>query len=127
MGKYKYVGEFEVNASNKMLYSYIATASGLAQWYADDVNINSDKDFQIIWDGEEHLAKMVSHRTNHEVKFEFVSDDPDPNYVKFEILTNELTQENFLRVTDYSEIDDQEELQELWESLVHDLKEIVGG
>ena len=39
---------------------------------------------------------------------------------------NELTQEVFIRVTDYSDMD-AEEAQELWESLVNDLKEIVGG
>ncbi|WP_109830776.1 START-like domain-containing protein [Reichenbachiella versicolor] len=128
MSKFEFVGEYEFKASNKMLYTYLSTASGLAQWYADDVNINPQKNLIIIWDGEENLAKIVSHRTNHEIKIEFIDEeDPDPSYVKFEILTSEMTSGNFLKVTDYSEIDDQEELRELWDGLIHDLKEIVGG
>lgn len=127
MSKFKYVGEYEIRASKKMLYPYLSTASGLAQWFADDVNIDEDKIFTIIWDGEESQAKMVSHRTNSQVKFEFISDEDDPNYVEFKIDMNEMTQSVFIRVTDYSEMDDEQELEELWESLIHNLKEIVGG
>ena len=127
MSKYKFVGEYEFKASKKMLYNYLSTASGLAQWFADDVNINPDKSFSVIWDGEANKAKMVSHRTNSQVRFEFVSDDPDPNYVEFNLDMNELTQTNFIRVTDYSEMDDLQELEELWENLMAELREIVGG
>ncbi|MEP2025821.1 MAG: START-like domain-containing protein [Reichenbachiella sp.] len=127
MSKFKFVGEFEVRASKKMLYPYLSTASGLAQWFADDVNIDEDKIFTVIWDGEENKAKMTSHRTNSQVKFEFISEDDDPNYVEFKIDMNELTQSVFIRVTDYSDMDDEQELEELWESLMTNLREIVGG
>lgn len=127
MVKSKFIGEYGFRASKKMLFPYISTASGLAQWFADDVNINNeDKVFTFIWDGDENKAKMVSSRSNHHVKFEFVDEDDDPNYLEMRLEVNELTQELFLRVTDYSDIDE-EEAQELWDGLVHDLKEIVGG
>lgn len=130
MSKFEYVGEFEINASKKMLYPYLSSASGLSQWFADDVNIDEDKLYTIIWDGEENFAKMVSHRTNSHVRFEFLpkdDDDDDPNYVEFKLDMNELTQAVFIRITDYSDMDDEEELRELWENLIADLKEIVGG
>ena len=127
MGKNRFIGEYGINASKKMLYPYIATASGLSQWFADDVNINKDKVFTFIWDGEENKAKLVSSRVNHHVKFEFVDEeDDDPNYAEFRLDLNELTQEVFIRITDYSDMDE-EEAQELWDSLIHELKEIVGG
>jgi len=130
MSKFTFVGEFEINASKKMLYPYLSTASGLSQWFADDVNIDEDGIFTIIWDGEENKAKMVGHRTNTMVKFEFLpkdENDTDPNHVEFYLDMNELTQEVFIRITDYSDMDDENELQELWENLMYDLKEIVGG
>lgn len=127
MAKNKYVGEFEFNASKKMLYPYFSTASGLAQWFADDVNINNeDKVYTFIWDGDETKAKLTSNRTNHHVRFDVVDDDDDNNYFEFKIDMNELTQSVYVRITDYSDMDD-EEANELWESLIHDLKEIVGG
>lgn len=126
MEKKEFVGEFGINASKKMLYPYISTPSGLSQWFADDVNINEDKVYTIVWDGEDYRARLVSNRVNHHVKFEFLEDEDDPNYVEVLLDMNELTQEVFIRITDYSDMDPQE-AQELWESLIHDLKEIVGG
>lgn len=126
MDKVKYVGEFEFNASKKMLYPYLNSASGLAQWFADDVNITSDKTFVFLWDGQENKAKIATSRLNEQVKFKFISDDEDPNYVEFLLDKNELTGSVYLQVTDYSDMD-AEEAEDLWTSLVHDLKEIVGG
>ncbi len=128
MAKTKFIGEYGFRASKKMLFPYISTASGLSQWFADDVNVNNeDKMYTIIWDGEENKARMVSNRSNHHVKFEFVDDgDDDPNWLEMRLDVNELTEELFLRVSDYSDMD-AEEANELWDGLVHDLKEIVGG
>ena len=128
MAREKFIGEYGINASKKMLYPYISTASGLAQWFADDVNINEDKIFTFIWDGDENKAKVVNSRANSHVKFEFLDseDEEDPAYIEIRLEMNELTQEVFIRITDYSDID-MEEANELYESLIHDLKEIVGG
>lgn len=130
MSKEKFVGEYPINASKKMLYPYLSTASGLAQWFADDVNINEDKVYTFLWDGDENKARIVSSRTNSHVRFEFINEEEDedeePSYVEFKLDMNELTQEVFIRVTDYSDMDP-EETDELYESLIHELKEIVGG
>ena len=130
MPKNKYLAEFEINASKKMLYSYIQTASGLAQWIADDVTVNEDGIYNFIWDDDDHKAKMVAHRTNNFVKFEYLSDDDeddDPAYFELRIEQNELTQSVFIRVTDYTDFDDEEEWYDLWDGMIHTLKETVGG
>ena len=132
MGRITFTGEYEVNASRKMLYPYIASASGLSQWFADDVNVNNqDKTFTFIWDGEENIAKVAAQRTNNFVKFEFLprndDEEEDPCWVEIRLEMNELTQSVFIKVIDYSDIDDEEELQEIWENNMHALREIVGG
>jgi hypothetical protein len=130
MAKNKFQTEFEINASKKMLYPYIYSASGLSQWRADDVNINEDKIYNFIWEEEDHKYRMAAHRTNSFVKFESIDnqeEEEDPNYFELRLEMNELTQSVFLRVVDYSDNDDDEELQDLWESMVFNLKEIVGG
>ncbi len=131
MPKHKFTTEFEINASKKMLYPYLYSPSGLAQWLADDVTINEDKIYNIIWDGEEHFAKVVSHRTNSFVKFEFLpgkgEEQSERAYLEFKLEMNELTQSVFLRIIDYSDNEDEEELQDIWESTVNGLKETVGG
>lgn len=127
--KRKCVCEFEINASTKMLYPYIFTAGGLAQWFADDVTVDEDKNFNFIWEGADHKATMAAHRVNNFVRFEFIPDDPneDPSYFELRLEMNELTESVFLKVIDYSDFDDEEELRDLWEGLVNELKEIVGG
>ena len=132
MGRIMFNGEYEVNASKKMLYPYISSASGLSQWFADDVNVNNqDKTLTFIWDGEENVAKIGAQRTNSYIKFEFSprneEEEDDPCWVELRLEMNELTQSVFLKITDYSDIDDEEELNEIWENNLHALREIVGG
>lgn len=125
----KFEGDFEIKASKKMLYPYISTASGLSQWFADDVNINEDKDYNFIYDDADHKARMASHRLNQFVKFEFYDegDEEDYSFIELHLDENEITQSVYLKVIDYSDFDDEEEQFELWQDLVHSLKEIVGG
>ena len=52
--------DYEIHASVKMLYPYIQTASGLSEWYAEDVRINNeDKTFTFFWDDEGHRARRL--------------------------------------------------------------------
>ena len=131
MSKTKFVGEYEINASQKMLFPYLSTASGLAQWFADDVNINEDNVYSFLWDGEEYKATKASQKVNHHVKFEFLpvdeEDEDDPSYLELKLEVNELTQSVFIRITDYSDLDDAEEQYSLWENKVIAMKEIIGG
>jgi uncharacterized protein YndB with AHSA1/START domain len=131
MGKTKFVYEFEINASRKMLYPYFSTPSGLAQWFADDVNVDEDHNFNFIWEGEDHKARMVSHRTNSFVKFVYIDQDGEHNdesdYVEFKIDLNEMTQTTFLKIVEYSDFDDKEEQADLWHGMLTTLKETVGG
>ena len=127
MDKSKFIGEYSINASRKMLFPYISTASGLSQWFADDVNITEDKVYTMLWDGEVNRARIVSIKANQHIKFEFEGeDDEDLNSIEIRLEMNELTQEVYIKITDYSDLDDQE-VSDLWEGLIHDLKEIVGG
>ena len=65
MTKQKFVGEYQINASRKMLFPYLSTATGLCQWFADDVNINNiDKTLIFILDGEERIAVIDSIKNN---------------------------------------------------------------
>ena len=127
----KFIYEYPINASAKMIYPYLSTASGLAQWFCDDVRIDEDKVFNFIWDEQNHYAEMSSHRLNRSVRFVFLDGQKqhvhDPAYIDFYIETGELTQEQFLRVIDYSNDGDQDQLQELWDNLVQNLREIIGG
>jgi len=106
MAKQKFVGEYPINASRKMLFPYLSTATGLCQWFADDVNINNiDKTLIFIVDGEERIAVIDSINKNRYVKFRFLMDGEKPkenDTLEFRLEVNDLTQEVFVRVEEYT-------------------------
>jgi uncharacterized protein YndB with AHSA1/START domain len=130
MSKQKFHDEYEIRASNKMLYPYLTSPAGLAQWFADQVNLDENKVFNFMWDNRAHYARLTAQRMNRYVRFEFLSDtksdEEDPAYIEFRLDMNELTQSSFLKVTDYSEVNS-DDLKELWAHLVSNLRETVGG
>ena len=123
--------DFEIHASSKMLYPYLQTASGLSEWFADNVNISPEKIFTFEWDNEVRKATITSYRLNHFVKFEYLpeseEDSTDRSYFELKIETDNLTQSTYLKISDYSDFDDMEELQDVWEGLMANLKKVVGG
>ena len=131
MAKQKFIGEYPINASRKMLFPYLSTATGLCQWFADDVNINNiDKTLIFIVDGEERIAVIDSINKNRYVKFRFFMDGEKPkenDTLEFRLEVNDLTQEVFVRVEEYTESDDLEESYQIWDNLLAQLKEIIGA
>ncbi len=130
MEKTKFIAEYELRASPKMLFPYLSTASGLSQWFAAKVNTMPEQRLDFQWDNESHIARQSSMRQNKGVRFEFTDtaeNGSENNYVDFRIDQSELTQATFLRVTDFSTNPDEDDLQDLWDGLIDKLKEIVGG
>tara|TARA_B100000029_G_C17162150_1_gene810040 strand:- start:232 stop:627 length:396 start_codon:yes stop_codon:yes gene_type:complete len=131
MAKQKFVGEYPIKASRKILFPYLSTATGLCQWFADDVNINNiDKTLIFLVDGEERIAVIDSIKKNRYVKFRFINEDEKPkenDTLEFRLEINELTQEVFVRVEEYTESDDLEESYQIWDNLLAQLKEIIGA
>jgi uncharacterized protein YndB with AHSA1/START domain len=123
--------EFEIHASPKMLYPYFQTASGLSAWFADNVNISPEKIFTFEWDNEQRKAVITSFRLNQFVKFEYLPESDDDNddrsYFELRFETDELVNSTYIKISDYSDFDDMEELQDVWESLIANLKKVVGG
>jgi uncharacterized protein YndB with AHSA1/START domain len=130
MEKHKFVTEFELRSSPKVLFPYISTASGLEQWFAEKVTILPDHRFDFQWDGSSHYARQTAHRLNKAVRYEFEGNGEngeDTNYVEMKLEVSDLTQSTYLRIVDYSQTMDEEELSSLWNGLMDSLKEIVGS
>ena len=129
MPKYKFSTEFEFNASEKMIYPYLTTPSGLSEWFVDKVTINEDKNFLFHWQNEDLVAKLVVNKPYDHVKFEFITKsetDSKPNYIEFKLNFDEMTTRVYLKVIDFSEMDDEIELQEMWDNFMKSLREKIG-
>ena len=129
--KTRFAVEFPINASPKILFPYLATASGLSQWFCDDVRYVEGQRLNFIWDHENHYAEISGQRLNRAVRFVFLDEHrqsvPDATFLEFTLDASQVTDEVYLRVVDYSPVNDAAEQQEMWEGLVAKLREQVGG
>lgn len=119
--------EYEIKASAKMVFPFLSSASGLASWFADDVNIKPNGLFDFIWDGENHLGRVNIKKANKTVVIELEDGDED-NAITFDLEVNEFTQSLFLKVVDGSDMaDSDEECADIWDGLIDELKDQFGG
>lgn len=117
--------EFEVKASPALLFNYISSASGLSEWFADDVDLYNNT-YKFKWDKDEQIANMVKKQNNKSIKFQWSEGNPE-EYFEFEIVQDELTDDVALVVTDFVDESDEENARQLWESQVHELRMNLGG
>ncbi|MBN2262568.1 MAG: SRPBCC domain-containing protein [Prolixibacteraceae bacterium] len=123
MDKQKFEMEYVVNCSPKMLYNRLSTASGLAEWFADDVSVNGKK-FIFTWDGAGQEAELIFRKENLLVRFEWIE---DRSYFEFRITRDELTNDVSLIITDFAEPDEIEETKSVWDIQVASLKKVLGS
>ncbi|HKL08243.1 MAG TPA: START-like domain-containing protein [Bacteroidales bacterium] len=122
--KVKIQQEYVINCSPKVLYNRLSTASGLAEWFADDVRVQG-KRYTFFWEGSEQTAEIVQRKENKLVRFQWL--DEEDTYFEFRITQDELTNDVSLIVIDNIEEDEQEETKELWDTQIADLKHVLGS
>ncbi|SMO84614.1 START-like domain-containing protein [Solitalea koreensis] len=125
IAKKKYNLEYEIRSSPKILFNFISTPNGLAQWFADDVNVRDDM-YTFIWDGEKIRAKLLGIKDNRSVKFKWEDDEPYC-YFELEIIQDELTGDVALSITDFTTEDEKVEKQLIWDNQVDNLLNVIGS
>ena len=123
----KFEMEFPIKVSQKLLFQYISTPSGLSEWFADNVNSRGEI-FIFIWDDSEESAKLIRKINNEKIQFQWLDDEETDYYFGLRIQFDEITKDVSLIVTDYAEDDDEvEESKLLWTNQISDLKKVLGS
>ncbi len=123
--KVKFELEFVIQASPQMLYQYLATPSGLSEWFADNVNSRGER-FSFIWDGAEEDAKLIKRKSDEFVKFAW-EENADDTYFEMKIIVDEITQDVSLFITDFADEGEVDEAKMLWSNQVSGLKQVLGS
>jgi uncharacterized protein YndB with AHSA1/START domain len=120
--------EYDFQASPQLLYQYLSTPSGLSEWFADNVNSRGEE-FHFIWDDTEEQANLVSKKSNERIRFQWENGEADDGdyYFEFKIEVDEITKDVSLVISDYADEDEMDESKLLWDSLVSDLKQVLGS
>jgi len=124
--KIKFELEFPIHASPQMLYQYFGSATGLSEWFADNVNSRGEV-FTFIWDGAEEQAKLVSKKRDMRLRLKWLESEDDDSYFEFRTEVDALTNDVSLIVTDFAEEDEIEESKMFWENQIGELKHIIGA
>ena len=123
----KYTLEFPINSSVNILYNRLSSASGLSEWFADDIMIK-DKLFTFFWDGSDQKAKLLKLKMNQFIRFKWEDNDTQEDYFEFLIQVDEMTLDVSLMITDFAEDEqDQKEQAELWNKQISILKRAIGS
>lgn len=131
MSTNQFVADYQLNASKKIVFSYLSTASGLQEWFADGVRIDEDKNFIFNFDQEDHFARQTTIKANLHIRWDFFNPKHEVNgkecFIEFKLDEAELTHSLFLKVIDQSNFYALDELEGIWDGLISKLKQIIGA
>ena len=120
--------EYLLKTSVKVFENLIFTPSGLAEWFADDVNVKEDI-YTFHWDGSNEQAKLLSKKVGSFIKWQWLEDYKNGLDTFFEISykVDEMTKALVLSIVDYAYEEDYDEVKMLWEASVQELKRVLGA
>lgn len=120
-----YTLEFSVKCSPQILFEYLSTASGLQEWFADEVNIRGNE-WIFVWSQSEERAEMIEKVPNESARFHW-KDSAESEYFEFKVKRSEVTRETVLIVTDFAPKDEIEDQSQLWDAQLQDLFNRIGA
>ncbi|MDP4185104.1 MAG: START-like domain-containing protein [Bacteroidota bacterium] len=117
--------EYLLKCSPKVLFSRLNSASGLSEWFAENVKVKGNT-YSFFWDGSEHVAEKLFDREGKQVRYRWL-DMPEECYFEFKVVQDELTNDVSLNIIDFVEPDEMDESIELWNRQIVGLKRVIGS
>jgi len=124
MDKRKYELEYTFSTSPKVLYNRLSTPGGLAEWFANDVNLKG-KVYTFMWEGSHQQAEIIQKKNLHYIRYRWL-DNEDDEFFEFRIMKDELTGDLALIITDFADESEREDAIDLWDTQIAELKHALG-
>ena len=117
--------EYIFRASPAIVYSFVTTPECLVRWYCDDVDIVNDV-YTFYWSNNGEVAYMIDDIEEERVRYRW-KNAVDNEYLEFRIYKADITNETILEVTDFCDEDEEDEIRDLWNTLMVEMKKETGG
>lgn len=118
--------EYLLKTSPKVFENMVSTPSGLSEWFADNVNIKEGI-YTFYWDGSEEQAELISKKSGSNMRWKWVHDEEENTYFEINYEIDPMTKTLVLKITDFAEEGDEEEITMFWESAIQELKRVLGA
>lgn len=118
--------EYPIRTSTELLFPRLSTASGLAEWFADDVKIQK-KTYTFKWGKQEQKALLLQKKERKYIRYQWIDNQNTDYYFEFSINKIELTSDIALIVCDFAEVEDKDDVINLWNRQVKKLKRQLGA
>ena len=126
MNKEKFIVEYDLKSvSPTLLWSYIGTKNGLADWFADDVQ-NEEKLSTFFWNKSSQQAHQIAVRSGSYIRFHWLDDEDEKSFFELRISSSELTGATMLVITDFAYPDEMADSRGLWDHQIETLRRKLG-
>jgi len=116
--------EYSINTPPNILFYRLSNPSGLEEWFAKKVNFK-DNIFTFKWEHSEQQAILIEKKANEFIKFRWLDLDED-TFFEFRIQKQELTGDVALKIIDFVENDEKDDIIAMWDEQVDGLKHTLG-
>ena len=126
MNKEKITLEYPLNfAAEHILWIMIGSPLGLAEWFSDGVTVEDDL-YTFTCDENDQTARLLETKDGKSIRFQWVEDEGTEAYFEIAIVTQDLSGNVSLLITEYTHPEDLEDLKLMWNKHMDDLKRKVG-
>ncbi|MEY3367603.1 MAG: hypothetical protein RI973_758 [Bacteroidota bacterium] len=119
--------EYLLRTSPTLLYQFFTTPSALVRWFCDKVDIQGINIYTFGWNGYEEIARLSEDIEEELLRFDWLDDDREGEYLEFRIGISPVTGETILTITDFCDSDEVQEQKDLWETQIKLLKKETGS
>ncbi|MDX9924960.1 MAG: START-like domain-containing protein [Ignavibacteriaceae bacterium] len=116
--------EYSINTIPKILFYRLSDPSGLEEWFADEVILKDDI-YTFKWEKSEQQAQLLENKPEKYIRFRWL-DAHEESYFEFSIHTQELTGDVALKITDFVDEDEKEDIIRMWNEQIDNLKHTLG-
>jgi len=124
--KKSFTVEFVIRSSPSILYNFLTTPAGLAQWFSEHVDKSKEDVYSFFWEGYEEQAELIDTEEDKYVRYQWLEAEAN-EFFEFKIEKVDVTNDTVLVVTDFVEDYDLENQTRWWESQIAKLKIRIGG
>jgi uncharacterized protein YndB with AHSA1/START domain len=125
MSKQLYSLEYPVRCSPAILFEFLATTTGLSEWFAESVD-ERDGTFYFGWNGSYEEAEVLDQEQEKFIRFHW-AESPKNEYFEFRIEKSEITNQTILVITDFAEKREIKDQTQLWDYQVKELFHRLGN